>query len=228
MRQLYHIRLHYEQTARVWATSYLSFLLPLSDRSPNIFPSAIETQSFNNRCRVRNLFNAQTTVIPEWMIYQCSKNIRYYFGVWGTSRKYGGAKCSKIFSPAIAGRGQLQKFPKKIKSGFGSGSPPNPIFQAHSGNKILTHRITCTPNSIVPRWTVLKAQALAELTVLIVNFHYHELAWLQITSFRGKREKCPGNFWHYLCGVWVVSYERGSNPSTRPICAVLCFAEHIL
>jgi len=49
-RQLYDIRLHYEQTARVGATLYLLFLLPLSDRSPNIFPSAIETQSFSNRC----------------------------------------------------------------------------------------------------------------------------------------------------------------------------------
>ena len=50
MRQLYGIRLRYEQTAWVGAALYLSFLLPLSDRSPNIFPSATETQSFNNRC----------------------------------------------------------------------------------------------------------------------------------------------------------------------------------
>jgi hypothetical protein len=143
------------------------------------------------------------------------------FWCWRNFIQLWGAKCFKMFSPAIAGRGQLQKFPRKIKWGFGSGSPLNPIFQANSWSKILAHRITCTGNSIVPRWSVLKAQALAELFVsriiLIINNLF----------FRGKRKKCPGNFWLYLCGVWVVC-ERGSNPSTRPICAVLCFTEHSL
>ena len=98
----------------------------------------------------------------------------------------GRAKCVKLFSPAIAGRGQLQKSPKKIKSGFGSGSPPNPFF-----SKLTASHAHAIPSYLAGQFWRHKQRH--NFLCLLLNFRCHDLAWLQITSFffRGKRESVP-------------------------------------
>jgi len=66
-------------------------------------------------CCVRNVFNAQTTVIPEWMIYQCLQNIRYYFGVWGTLHKHGGGGRNVL--RCFSHLGAATKFPEENQVG---------------------------------------------------------------------------------------------------------------